>query len=542
MNPKVKPDSPAAVFAALSLQEKIGQMLMAGFPGPRLPDDFRRSLQLGEAGAVMLLHDNVETIDQVVALTNEIHGCRAPAPMIWTDQEGGNVVQFGEIAATTLSAMGLAATGKPSYARSAGRIMGRELSALGVDGVFAPVLDVNTRPDNPIIGFRAFSDDSRVVSRFGAALAAGWRSAGVATCGKHFPGHGGVAVDSHLDRPECAASQQEMKQVHLAPFRFLIRRGLLDAVMPAHVVFSQAAGEIASLSPYWLTQVLRREFGFSGLVISDCLEMGAVSRFIDPAEAAVQGVLAGADLVMVSRSAPIRAQVFSALVAATEQGRIPMTRVDEAVTRVLKLKHRRSLLRLAAPLKSDQAGMRARSRYRDEYRMAVASITLVRDRDRSLPLDPDRSLLLLEWKKVVATEALSRAEPRQVLAVPLSRWFHRFETVMLELVPDLEPAMERRLRAVDQVVVAVFSRSPQAEAIQAAAVNRVLDIRPDAIVVALGNPYDLRLFPGARTYLATYGYRRVQARAAAAVLAGEARPRGRLPVRIFPSEKQGGKR
>ncbi|MBN1196217.1 MAG: beta-N-acetylhexosaminidase [Candidatus Aminicenantes bacterium] len=522
-----------SIFDGFSLKEKIGQMMMVGFAGPRLTRDLQERLSRGAAGFVLLFHHNVESVDQVVALTNEVHGSFVPAPMIWTDQEGGNVVQFGEIAATVLSPMGLAATGKRAFARLAGRIMGGEMRALGVDGVLAPVLDVNTRSDNPIIGFRSFSSDPRVVRRFGAALAGGLRRGGVATCGKHFPGHGGVCSDSHLDRPRCPASSNELDAVHLSPFRALIRSRLLDAVMPAHVVYPEVDANTASLSSHWLATVLRRQLKFKGLVISDCLEMGAVSRFMDPGEAAVMAVIAGVDVVAVSRSAEAQEHVFNTLVAAVKTGRIPISRVHEAVMRVLEIKHRRRLLRVPPRREIGKARERARSHYRDEFRIAAASITLVRDTDNILPLDRGCRLFLVEWKKVVATEALSQATARSVLADPLRRWFPHVDSEMLDLSPDLPQTTEKHLQSAGRVVLAVFSRSAEVEGIQAAAVQRALHIRPDAIVVALGNPFDLRGFPTARVFLATYGYRRIQAEALAAALAGEITPSGRLPVQIF---------
>ena len=522
-----------AIIGSLSLEEKVGQMLMIGFSGTSLPVDARNRLESGAAGFVALFHYNITSVDQVVALTNDVHACRRPSPMIWTDQEGGNVVQFKEIAATTLSAMGLAATGKRAMARRAGSIMGREMMSLGVDGVLAPVLDVNTRPDNPIIGFRAFSDDPVTVTRFGSALAGGLRTGGVATCGKHFPGHGDVGSDSHAGLPVCTAGADWIHGVHLAPFRALIRAGMLDAVMPAHVVYPEVDADMASMSSHWLIQVLRRQLGFRGLIISDCLEMGAVQSHMEVESAAVRAVRAGVDVLSVTQSAEAQSRVHRALVEAVRRGELPISRVDESLARILDCKRRRHCL--AAPLKRDggAAGKRVRSHYAQEFRMAAASITCVRDRDKVLPLDRRRGLLLVEWKKVVATEALSQAAARSVLESPLKRWFPSVDALMLELEPELPEDMAMRLKSAAVVVLAVFSRSPEIQEIQAAAVRKVLRLRPDALVVALGNPYDLRGFPNARTFLATYGYRRVQAEALAAVLAGEVKPRGRLPVKLF---------
>lgn len=523
---------PFRATAELSLEEKIGQMMMIGFSGTSLPAHVRGRLATGKAGFVLLFYHNVESVEQVVDLTNDIHASHSPAPMIWTDQEGGNVVQFKEIAATALSPMGMAATGRCATARRAGHIIGGEMKALGVDGVFAPVLDVNTQADNPIIGFRSFSDDPRVVARFGHCLAKGLRRGGVAACGKHFPGHGGVLVDSHRTLPRFTADSDTLDTVHIKPFRDLIRARLLDAVMPAHVVYPGKSTEIASLSPYWLGGVLRGGLGFPGLIISDCLEMGAVAGSLDPGTAALRAVRAGADVISVSRSSEIQEIVFNTLLAAAGRGELAMSRVDESVKRILEFKRDRGLLQQVPRVDPRRALRSARSHYDAEFRMAVDSVTLARDRDGDLPLDSATDLLVVEWKKAVATEALSQARARSVLAAPLNRRFRQVNTVMLELEPRLPEYLSERLLTAGKVVAAVFSRSPQTESIQAAAVREILNLRPDAIVVALGNPYDLRKFPEARVYLAVYGYRKVQAEALAAVLAGAARPGGKLPVRI----------
>ncbi len=520
----------------MSLERKVGQMMMVGLSGTTLTSREIEHLEAGNAGFVSLFLRNFSSIEGVTALTNAIHDCGYPSPMIWTDQEGGNVVQFGESVATAISAMGLAATGRASYSRRAGGIIGVEVRALGVDGVFAPVLDVNTNPDNPIIGFRSFSDNPKSVARFAAAFARGLHKGGVANCGKHYPGHGEVVRDSHREIPRCALNRAAMDSIHLVPFRHLLRRKLLDGVMTAHVIYPEIDPEMATFSPYWIQVILRSSLKFDGVVMTDCMEMGAVVHGMNPEDTAVKAVIAGVDVITASRSLDFQKRMQAGIVAAVHSGRIPESRIDLSVKRILRLKMRRGLLAAAQKRDLENAKSVSRSHRSAEVRLAEASITVVRDRDRMIPVPRTSRLLVLEWEKVVATEVLSQGEHRSVLEVPMKHFYPHGEVVMLGLDGAWPDSLRERIFAADRVLAAVFSRFPEVEKIQRKILRRLIRLRPDTLVVALGNPYDLQGVPEAGTCVATYGYRRVQMEALLKVLSGGVPPRGRLPVSIPYSE------
>ena len=186
------------ILTRLSLEEKIGQLFLIGFLGDKLPQPVSEFIHQANIGFIILFARNIKNVNQIVHLTNDIHTCASISPFICTDQEGGTVVQFKELAATVISPMGMTATGDLNCARLAGELIGQEMDALGVDGVLAPVLDVNINEENSIIGIRSFSDDPERVVSFAAKFCEGISGQNIATCGKHYPGHGSTTEDSHL--------------------------------------------------------------------------------------------------------------------------------------------------------------------------------------------------------------------------------------------------------------------------------------------------------------------------------------------------------
>lgn len=235
-------------------------------------------------------------------------------------------------------------------ARAAGRAMGRELAAAGFNCDFAPVLDVDSNPRNPVIGDRSFGSDPRVVASLGMAFARGLEEAGIVPCGKHFPGHGDTALDSHLALPEVGRSLRELRRVELAPFRRAIAAGL-PMLMTAHVRYAALDPERpATLSRRILHELLRRELGFRGVLVSDDLSMHALDDAGSIGEAAVAAINAGCDLLLACASLDVAEEVAAAVTAAVRAGRIPERRMREALRRVDRL--RRWLERRPRPTES----------------------------------------------------------------------------------------------------------------------------------------------------------------------------------------------
>uniref|UniRef100_UPI0021C07B9C glycoside hydrolase family 3 protein n=1 Tax=Frankia gtarii TaxID=2950102 RepID=UPI0021C07B9C len=283
------------------------------------------------------LPDNIVAPGQVLGLTAGLQGAAAIPLLVAVDQEQGPVMRIRDGVTLLPDQLAQGADGRVEDARDAARVTGADLRALGVNVDFAPDADVNTNPANPVIGERSFGDDPAAVARLTAAAVSGFASAGVAAAAKHFPGHGSTSVDSHLDLPVVASSRERLDAVDLAPFRAAIAAGV-PMVMVGHLLATALDGASpASLSPAVVTSLLRRQLGFDGVIVTDALNMAAITRQNSPAEAAVRAVLAGNDLLLMP---PRLIEARDGLLTALRTGRVPASRIDDSARRVLHLKWR----------------------------------------------------------------------------------------------------------------------------------------------------------------------------------------------------------
>ncbi len=339
----------------MSLDHDVAGLICVGFHGKTPSPEVKELLRRGVHG-VVLFGRNVESAEQVAALVRELKELAGRPLLVAIDQEGGRVARLrAPQGFTELPPMrALGESGDEALAREVGALLGRELRAVGVDQDFAPVVDVDTNPANPVIGDRAFSRDPGAVARLGAALAEGLQSAGVAACAKHFPGHGDTSQDSHRDLPHLPHALERLRAVELPPFRALARAGVA-AVMTAHVVFDALdPRRPATLSPEVMA-LLRDEVGFRGCAISDDLEMKAVAEHFSLEEAAPGAVLAGVDALLVCHTADVQHRAIDLVRRAVEEGTIGEARLAEARDRVA------GLLRYAGP-PPDPALVRSRLR------------------------------------------------------------------------------------------------------------------------------------------------------------------------------------
>ena len=510
----------------LSLKEKIGQLFMIGFEGTEIPADVREFIRTHNIGFIALFTRNVDTLPQVKALTADIHEAAKIRPFIYTDQEGGTIVRFKELAATVISHMGLTAAGDPANARTAGRIIGEEMKDLGVDGVLAPVVDVNFEEKNPIIGIRAFSDEPDVVVTYAREFTAGLHEGGVAGCIKHYPGHGGTTEDSHMEMPSVAISPEYFFHYCYRPFVEMVRSGI-DAVMSSHVMFPQLSPNIATFCPYLVGELLRKKAGYNGVVASDCLEMLAVKDRFSAGKIVKGAMAAGLDILTVSHKLDFQKELFDALYYYVQKGTISEARIDESVARILKLKER--IVR--APVKTSET-IKIRPNRKEEERLADLSITLLRNGKGLIPIKRGGKILLVEWGKTSLMEPVAREFADDLGEIDVE--------VLPLLPPDkrkktgqrIPKKLERKLNTYDCIIAGVCSSNPKTEQLQAEGLNRILQLHPNVIAAAIGNPYDIRNFPTIDTYVVSYGYRKVQLEALFKVLTGKIEAVGRLPVQI----------
>jgi beta-N-acetylhexosaminidase len=320
-----------------TLARQVGQLLWCGFEGAMPPAGFARRVAAGEIGAAVLFKRNLGGVEEILALNAELHAT-APqdAPLlIALDQEGGRV-QRVRAPATEWPPMLRLEQRDAATAEAVGRALGEEIAVLGFDIDFAPVLDVHTNPANPVIGDRAFATTPERVIELAGAFARGLAAAGIVSCGKHFPGHGDTAVDSHLDLPRVDHDMARLRAVELAPFAALAD---LPLVMTAHVVFAALDASLpATLSPAVLGGLLRGELGFRGVIVSDDLEMKAVLDNFGVADSAVRGLRAGCDVFLICLREDLQLEAHAALVRAAEADSEVRARVAESAARVAALK------------------------------------------------------------------------------------------------------------------------------------------------------------------------------------------------------------
>jgi beta-N-acetylhexosaminidase len=332
-------------LASMPLEVKVGQLLFTGVPGTAVGPEAQRLIAELHLGNVVVMGANAGTPAQVAALTADLQQLALESngvgAIIATDQEGGLVQRLveGFTSLPEAAVIGSGAAGNADLARQYGAMVGAELRAAGVNMDLAPVLDVNDNPANPVIGRRAFGTTPAAVIDVTLPFIEGLHDELVAAVGKHFPGHGNTETDSHFTLPVVHKSLEELEATELAPFRAAIEAGI-DAIMVAHVAYPSLdpSGLPASISSTIVTGLLRQQLGFDGVVVTDDMGMAGVAALMPSEQAVVESVKAGVDLV-ICVSLPCDAETAqSALIAAVESGDLPLSRVDDAVRRVLALK------------------------------------------------------------------------------------------------------------------------------------------------------------------------------------------------------------
>lgn len=325
----------------MTADQKIGQLLMAGIEGTQLDEETRAMVRNDGVGGFIFYKNNIQSTAQALQLLGSLkQAAGGSAEPLWlgVDEEGGRVTRMPDELIKLPSAQNVGKADSPDASYGIGRAIGTELAALGLNVDFAPVLDVNSNPNNPVIGDRSFGAAAAVVGRNGTAELQGIASQGVLPVVKHFPGHGDTSVDSHIGLPVVSHGLDRLRSLELKPFAEALRNGA-EAVMVAHILLPKLDPEYpASFSKPVITGLLRKELGFDGVVITDDLTMGAVVKNYDIGQAAVRSLEAGSDVLLVGHGYELEKRVLQAVREAVRTGRLTTDRLDESVYRILKLK------------------------------------------------------------------------------------------------------------------------------------------------------------------------------------------------------------
>ncbi|MFD6526180.1 glycoside hydrolase family 3 N-terminal domain-containing protein [Isoptericola sp. NPDC060185] len=532
----------AAMVDAMTLDQKIGQMTWTHVYGSSAHDTSMAAsnqarygvdtpaevVQKYDLGGVLYFawSGNTNNPQQVNGLSNGLQDAALAdggpgIPLAVTiDQEGGLVARVGPPATALPGNMALGATFDAGLARAQGDILGSELKAMGVNVDFAPVLDLNTNPDNPVIGVRSMGADPATVSRLGVAQIQGIQQHITATA-KHFPGHGDTETDSHYGLPEVTYDRATLDK-HLEPFRAAIDAGI-DMIMTAHIVVDAIDPDLpGTLSPKVLTGLLRDEMGFDGIITTDALDMEAMTDNWSQEEMSVKAIQAGSDILL--NSPDVDASI-AGVKQAVADGAITEARLDQSVTRILEWKAKRGILAdpYADPAQVGQV-VGSPAHLATAATIADRSITNVRNEDRVLPLQPGEDSVLVV--------GAGSGWPERLAPLLAARGFE----VTTELENGSSPSAAYRARAVaaaagvDAVVFTSYNASGNPA--QQAMVDALAATGKPVIVVASRNPYDINVFPAADAVLNSYGYAVVNYQAVVRAIAGDINTLGKLPVAV----------
>ncbi|MFB7371590.1 glycoside hydrolase family 3 protein [Streptomyces sp. NPDC056222] len=541
-------------ISRMSLEEKVGQLFVMRVYGhsATAPDQADIDANLAEIGvrtAAELVEKyhvggviyfawahNTRDPHQIAELSNGIQraGLAQPTPLpllISTDQEHGIVCRVGKPATLLPGAMALGAGGSHSDARKAAQIAGAELAAVGIRQNYAPVADVNVNPANPVIGVRSFGSDPQAVADLVAAQVKGYQRAGIAATSKHFPGHGDTATDSHYGLPTITHTREQWGELDAPPFRSAIAAGI-DSIMTAHIVVPalDPNEDPATLSRPILTGILREQLGYDGVVVTDSLGMEGVRTKYGDDRVPVLALKAGVDQLL---NPPKLDIAWNAVLQAVKNGELTEARLDESILRILRLKAKLGLFRkpfVTSAGVDRTVGTAAHLAQAD--RIAEETTTLLLNEGGFLPISRRSHGNVLVVGADPASPSGSTGPPTTTLATAFIELGFSATALSTGITPTAAKIDEAVAAAAGKDVVVVGTYNVSATSPQRTLVSRLVATGVPVVTVAIRNPYDIAGLTGQRATVAAYSWTDVELRAAVRVIAGHARPKGRLPVPV----------
>lgn len=584
------------IVSNMTLEEKLGQMIMPDFriwqeDGTKEPSDLTEiNSEVAEVidkydlGGVILFAENVKEISQTTTLIHDlqevaINDKDGNLPLLITlDQEGGIVTRLGE--GTNLPGnMALGATRSEKSSYDAGYLIGRELNALGVNVNFAPVLDTNNNPENPVIGVRSISSNPELVGKLGKNIAKGIQDQGVAATAKHFPGHGDTSTDSHYGLPMVNKSIEELRETELKPFKIAIENGI-DMIMTAHIQFPQIEKDTfiskkdgsqivipATLSDDIITGILREEMGYDGVVITDAMNMKAISDHFGELESTKMAINAGIDIILMptilrnNDDVKKLDYIVNGILDYIKSGEIKEEEITDSAERIVKLKIDRGIIdlknnnvSLEEKIKKAKETVGSIENRNIERRIAEEAITITKNEDNILPLNPK------EGEKVL----LIAPNESQIHSMKfgINRLIHenslnkiQLDTYEYNNIGVIDDVLREKIESSDYIIVA--SLASNADHLKPGTWNRdlprsVIDygnkLNKDTVLISLRNPYDLAAYDNAKAQVVSYGFKGMDPTegdtlfptkssgpnipASMGVIFGVVEPKGKLPVDI----------
>ena len=543
------------ILAGMTIDQKIGQMIMPDFrmwqaEGESsqsdmtvLNDEVAEIIDQYDFGGVILFAENVKETEQTLKLTTDMQNAaitneagNGDIPLLITiDQEGGIVYRLGSGTALPGN-MAIGATNSEEDARLAGEIIGRELSALGINVNFAPVFDTNNNPNNPVIGLRSISSDPQRVARLGVPMMQGMQEYNIATAAKHFPGHGDTATDSHTGLPMVNKSYEELKELELVPFQAAVDNGV-DMLMTAHIQYPQVetdtvtskadGSEIyvpATLSDDIITGIVREDMGFDGVVVTDAMNMDAISTNFGESEAVIMAIQADVDICLMPTILRSKAdmakmdQIIADVKAALEDGTITEDMLNDSVKRILTLKEKRGILDYASDTRTweeklananEQVGSDLN---RDlEREISADAVTVIKNDDMVLPLNPkadEKVLLLGAYDNELPGMELGMRRLIAEGVLPENVQYESIRYNSATTIDDLKSAIDSSDYV---IVISEVGSAAQLLAdhwltrVPTEVIDYANEAGKDSVVMSTSKPYDVANYPNAKAIVAVYG-------------------------------------
>jgi beta-N-acetylhexosaminidase len=512
----------------------VGEMFFAGYAGVD-PSAAGELIRRYHVGGIILFTRNIRGPDHAAEVCAELQRLRSEvsdSPLfIAVDQEGGCVARITEGITLFPGNMALAASGSEHYTRQAAEITAIELSALGINVNFAPVLDIGSNPRNPGVGARAFASDPRVVAGLGSATIEGMQNGGVLAAAKHFPGLGEALVDSHDELPLVNASADELESREFTPFRSAIDMGV-SFIMTAHCAYPSLDDSLlpATLSERILSSVLRKRLGFEGIIITDCLEMLSIEKDFPAPQASLAAARAGATMLLICHTRDKQVAAIEAFAKVVGGDKISTETIESA--RAIIDSAKKKLQSQGATLNSVKP-QKALSET-----IALDAVTIVKNVDSLLPLKADRfaNLAVIVPAFDALTKVEEAAEPHKTLLAELKQRHEQVQYVRVPVQPS-QVQMDDSLKACKKAdMLLILTYNLHIYPSQGKLVELLLSLDTPAVVAAVRDPYDLMFAQKARALVATYGFRECSLKALVKVLFGEAEAKGKLPVDLGPPQ------
>lgn len=516
----------------MTLKEKLGQLIIAGFDGYEYNEHVRTLIEDYKVGNIILFTRNVKDLDQLITLNKtifkEIEKNTGNMPFITIDQEGGMVTRIQDGITFCPGNMTLTATNNSDNAYRIGKIMGDELTHLGINMNLAPSLDVNNNPENPVIGVRSYSDNPQIVSEYGNKYIKGLQEKGVIATAKHFPGHGDTNVDSHLGLPMITHTLKELEKVELVPFKSAIKNGV-NAIMSSHIVFSEIdkSGLPGTLSKVILNDLLRDKLNFKGLIVSDCMQMKAIDMQYTTERGTLMGIKAGLDMACVSHDLEKQVGSLQLLEKAVLKGEISEDLIDEKVERVLtfKEKTREKMYEDFLSLSNDEII----SYFKMLDNQAIASDIV----DRSLTLFKGKAFVQNGKTLVIAaapfaqTIAEDKIDNRSIVDM-IREFAPTIDAEKLDLKSEDYGYLLEKAKGYDQVVVCSYNANMYPAQIKL--INDINKLGKELYVISTRNPYDYMVLDEIDNISCLYEYTKNSVNTIVRYLNGMIKPKGKFPI------------